>query len=380
MENSVVSIVRTPVDYSAVDEAVRAAVELCGGNDVISRFNERTKVLIKPNLLNLGNGESGNTTDYRVVETLIKLVQPQKSGITVGDASGLRWKGATQQVLEETGMAGICRENGAEAVNFDQLEPLKVPIPEGRVLSEAFLAPPAVQSDAIINVPKIKTHILTKTTGGVKNLFGCVLGGTKSAYHALGGNSVRFASLLADLYSVMKPELTVMDAVIGISGAWRPQDRIFPGLIIAGTDAVAVDAVAARILGFDPLKVPLLAEAQSRGLGVASLDRIKIVGEPLAGPVKENEGKARKYYGPSFTNALGGFLYYKKESPELIAAECTGCGHCPEACPVGAVTIVDGRPEFDLDKCIRCYCCAELCPQRAIRVTRGRLANLFMKR
>lgn len=375
---SKVAVVRTPVDYSNVEAAVRTAVELCDGEAVLSGGGGR-QILVKPNLVETNDGESGNTTDKRIIGALVKMAIERGAVVTVGDSSGTRWHGATDLVLKETGMREYCERLGAEVASFDKTEPVKVEIPNGAVLKEVYLASPAIEASFIINAPKMKTHILTKTTGAVKNLIGCVPGGLKSVYHKVGGDSVRFASLLVDIYSVLVPGLTVMDGVVGLSGSWRLQDRIYPGVILAGTDGVAVDAVAARILGFNPMHVPILANAHRRGLGVATLDKIALVGDPLEPIVEAVSGKTRRWRVPSFGNSVGGWAL-GKERPELIEGDCTACGHCPQACPVGAVSLISGRPEFDLDKCIRCFCCAELCPERAIRLTRGRFLNLFMKR
>lgn len=374
-----VAIVRTPTDYSDVDAAVRLAVKLCGGRAVLDTVTAAQKVLVKPNLVETSNGESGNTTDYRVTEALIKLAVTRGAAVTVGDSSGLRWHGATERALENTGIRDACERRGATVVSFDGLEPVAVPIPNGEVLREAYLARPAVEADVIIDAPKLKTHILTKTTGAVKNLFGTVPGGTKSAYHALGTTHDKFAALIVDIYSVLRPQLCVMDAVVGLGGRWREQDRIFPGLILASTDGVALDTVAALILGIDPSKVPILVNAGRRGLGVTDPNQIEVVGESLEVVVKEMAGQTKRFHVPSIGQTISGW-FLRQERPELLADVCTGCGHCPKACPVGAVTVVDDKPVFDYDKCIRCFCCLELCPQRALRVTRGPLGNLFLKR
>lgn len=373
-----VAIVKTPTDYSDVETAVAEAVELCGGREILSGISGR-RVLVKPNLVETNDGESGNTTDKRVIGALVKMAIDSGARVTVGDSGGTRWHGATDRAFKETGIRDYCEALGAEVFSFDKINPVSVNIPGGTVLTEAYLARPAVETDLIINAPKLKTHILTKTTGSVKNMYGAVPGGLKSVYHKIGGNSVRFASLVVDLYSVMLPGLNVMDAVVGLGGQWRLQDRIFPGLIIAGTDGVAVDAVAARLLGFDPMDVPVIADAHKRGLGVGSLDKIDVVGQRLEDVAGRLGKETRRLRAPSFGNSVGGWLL-GKESPEVDPQACDGCGHCPQVCPVDAVRVVDGRPEFDLDKCIRCFCCAELCQRRAIRLTRGPIGNLFFKR
>ncbi len=375
---AVVAIVKTPIDYSDVEAAVVEAVDRCGGSSLLDGLAGKT-VLVKPNLVGTDNGESGNTTDKRVIGALLKMTLARGAKVTVGDSGGTRWHGATDRAFQETGIRDYCEALGADVLSFDRTNPALVEIPDGLVLKEAYLASTVIESDFIINAPKMKTHILTKTTGAVKNMYGVVPGGLKSVYHKVGGNSVDFASLLVDLYSVLRPGLSVMDGVVGLSGQWRLQDRVFPGLIIASTDGVAVDAVAARLLGFNPMKVPTLAEAHRRGLGVADLNAVEISGEPIGPLIKTVAGNTKRLRAPAFGNTVGGWLL-GRESPEVDPRVCTACGHCANACPVGAVAVKNGLPLFDLEKCIRCFCCAELCPERAVRVTRGLIGNLFFKR
>lgn len=378
MGKAKVALVKTAVDYSDVEAAVEEAVRLCGGLLVLDKAAGQN-LLIKPNLVATNDGESGNTTDKRVIGALIKLALARGANVTIGDSAGMRWHGATEHVLKETGIRKYCEAIGAEVVGFDKTDPVLIDIPGGLILKEAYMARPVIEADLIINAPKMKTHVLTKTTGAVKNLFGAVPGGLKSIYHKVGGNSVNFASLVVDLYSVIKPSLTVMDGVVGLGGQWRLQDRIYPGLILASADGVAVDAVAARLLGFNPKKVPIIADAHRRGLGVGELADIEVVGESLDAVQGNLARQTKRLHAPSFGNSVGGWLL-GRESPEVDANVCTACGHCPKACPVEAVKVVNGRPQFDLNKCIRCFCCAELCPERAIRPTRGYIGNLFFKR
>lgn len=378
-KKAVVAITRAALDYSDAAAAVRRAVELCDGLAVLDAVKPSDRVLVKPNLVETSNGESGNTTDFRVISALIDLVNERGASVTVGDSSGLRWHGATERALAETGIREACERQGATVVSFDRLEPAAVAVPDGEVLSEAYLARPAVEADLIIDAPKLKTHILTRTTGAVKNVFGTVPGGTKSAYHAIGTSHEKFAALIVDIYSVLRPQLCVMDAVVGLGGRWREQDRVFPGLILASTDGVALDTVAALILGVDPKIVPILVNAARRGLGVGAPENIDVVGESLDVVVKEMAGQTKKFTVPSIGQTISGW-FLRQERPELVSDACTGCGHCPRACPAEAVKLVDGRPVFDYGKCIRCFCCLELCPQRALRVTRGPVGNLFLKR
>ena len=141
---SKVAVVRTPVDYSDVEAAVRTAVELCDGGAVLSGAAGR-QILVKPNLVETNDGESGNTTDKRIVGALVKMAIERGAVVTVGDSGGTRWHGATDLALKETGMREYCERLGAEVASFDKTEPVKVEIPNGTVLKEAYLASPAIE-------------------------------------------------------------------------------------------------------------------------------------------------------------------------------------------------------------------------------------------
>ena len=374
-----VAVVRAQTDYSDVEKAIGEALELLGG--LTPFIHAGQKVLIKPNLLNMKGGESGMTTDYRVTSALVKMAGEQGAEVVVGDSSGMRFHGASERVIRETGTRKACEAAGAEVVSFDSAISHRVIIPGGRVLKECYIAAPVLEADVLITVPKFKSHALTKFTGAVKNQLGCLPGGQKTIAHRIGSTPELFAQLLVDLYTFIKPQLAVMDAVIGIGGLWRPSDRLKPGLILAGEDPVAVDAVAVRIGGYDPKDIPTLRIAHERGLGVAHLNDIEVIGtkiEELESVPLVSHRMASNFCGHLFSTLSQ--LVISKQNPVVHPEKCTGCSHCLEVCPVEAISMDNGRPLFNLDTCIRCFCCHELCPQRAVDIDRGFLGNLVLRR
>ena len=374
-----VAVVRAQKDYSDVDRAVREAVDLLGG--LGSHIQPGQTVLVKPNLLNSKNGESGTTTDYRVTAVLVKMAREQGFEVTVGDSSGIRFHGASERVIRETGTWQACEAAGANVVSFDSTPSRRVEIPGARVLKACYIAEPALEADAIITVPKFKSHALTKFTGAVKNQLGCLPGGQKTIAHRLGSTPERFAQLLVDLYTLIRPRFAVMDAIVGIGGLWRPTDRLTPGLIIAGDDPVAVDAVAAGIGGYDPGKIPTLRIAAERGLGIACLERIKVIGDNIE--ALEPVPLMSKRMPPNLLGHLFSTLsrlLISKQDPKIHPEKCTGCSLCRNVCPVEAISLDNGCPVFDLGKCIRCFCCHELCPHQAVGLDWGFLGNRVMGR
>ena len=132
----------------------------------------------------------------------------------------------------------------------------------------------------IIHLPTVKTHGHSITTGAVKNAFGGLLKEVRHYAHKY------IHEVLVDLL-MMQRELhpnvfAVMDGTVCGNGAGpRTMDPVEGDLVLAGADSVAIDAVAARVMGFDPMQIPYLRMATERGLGEARLDRIEIIGEDI---------------------------------------------------------------------------------------------------
>ena len=133
----------------------------------------------------------------------------------------------------------------------------------------------------ILHLPTVKIHRHAVMTGSVKNSFGGLLRGVRHDVHKY------MHEVLVDLL-YMQRELhpavfTVMDGTIASHGA-GPRAMILrvKHLLLAATDSVAVDAVAAKLMGFDPLSVPFLGMARERGLAVADPRYIELVGDDVS--------------------------------------------------------------------------------------------------
>lgn len=368
-----VAVVRCPsYEEDVLDRAVATALDLIGGLESI--VQPGAGVLLKPNLLELRDGESGATTDRRVVGALVTMSRALGANVLVGDSPGLRHRGAGDAVLSATGMRAHCEALGADVTSFDNARVTEAVIEHGEVMKHVFVAAAALEADVVVTIPKLKTHSLTVMTGAVKNLYGVLPGGQKTIGHAIGSTHERFADLVVDLYSLVRPQLAVMDAVVGMSGTWRTgKDRIAPGLILASRDSVALDAAACALAGLSPFDVPILRRAHERGLGVAEPDRIKIVGNGADARIKRFVPPMRTSVAWPFMRLFGPLI--SKEDPSVSPELCDGCGKCLKACPADAISHPDKVAEIDLEKCIRCFCCHELCPNRAVEIERGWLGR-----
>ncbi|MEW6308033.1 MAG: DUF362 domain-containing protein [Bacillota bacterium] len=365
----IVAIVRCN-DYNqeAVASAVADCIALTGGLQDIVLPGET--VLLKPNLLSSRPWETAVTTHPAVIEAVARAVAAA-GGIPLGGDSpggGLTNPNRARAVYSGSGMNAALARAGGQPVNFDGDRAVAVEVgrPGARV-RVLHLARAAVEAQAIINLPKLKTHTLTLLSAAVKNMFGTVPGVGKGEYHRLCPVVDDFADCLLDIYFAVRPRLNILDAVLAMEGdgpsAGAP---VWTRCLVASRDGIALDTVAAAMAGVDPGRVPVLRRAAARGLGPVSLEGIELIGVPLASvcrPLKlPNSAIARI---PPWLMRLGWGLI---KSDPVPGPGCNGCAACVANCPVSAVTMQRGRPELQLRRCIGCLCCHELCPQRAMRL------------
>ncbi len=150
------------------------------------------------------------------------------------------------------------------------------------IFPEGIEIPAIYPGKSIIHLPTIKTHGHATTTGSIKNSFGGLLKEVRHYAHKY------MHEVLVDLMTMQKelhPGIfTVMDGTVCGNGAGpRTMVPVEGNVILAGADSVAIDAVAARIMGFDPMKIPYLRMCHDRGLGVADPRGIEVVGDDISG-------------------------------------------------------------------------------------------------
>lgn len=148
--------------------------------------------------------------------------------------------------------------------------------PEGIRIPEMFIG------KQVLHLPTLKTHGHSTTTGAIKNSFGGLLQEVRHYCHK------HIHEVLADLM-ILQQEIHpgifgVMDGTVAGDGAGpRTMAPRIKNVILAGADSVALDAVAAKIMGFDPMAIPYLRICHEQGLGVADPGQIEVVGEDISG-------------------------------------------------------------------------------------------------
>ncbi len=365
---SKVSIARCDsYEPAEVKVAVKTAVDLIGG---MGSFVKRPcRVLIKPNLLSARPPEEGVCTHPEFVRTVVQLVKEAGGIPAIGDSPGSFFTiKSIDEVYAKSGMKKIADEERIKLVRFDKIIHING-YPIARALKEF---------DLVINLPKLKTHTLTILTGAVKNLFGFMPGLNKAQCHKRAPNIREFSRILADIFSITKPRLSVMDGIVGMDGDGPAAGRVRKcGLVLASSDAVGLDAIFAGIVNFPYSENALLREVVNRNLGKGRLEDIDIVGEDLDScRIKDFRLPQTEliYRFPSwFSKPLARFLNFR---PVINEKLCEKCNICRDTCPIGAIAITKEVSKINRAKCIKCFCCHEVCPYDAIYIKK----NIFAKR
>jgi uncharacterized protein (DUF362 family)/beta-glucosidase/6-phospho-beta-glucosidase/beta-galactosidase len=272
-----VAIARTTdenVDEVGVEALVREALDAIGGMGRFVRAGQT--VLIKPNLTVWRAYTSGVTTDPRVVAALARIVREAGAGtVQVGECSSCGQ--VTREVMRITGMEKAAPEAGAVPVYFDEEEPVEVDVPLGQLIKRIPVPKALLEADVVIACPKLKTHFLDPVTGAIKLWVGAV---RQDFMHRLHRDQVQ--ETVADLLTITRPDLCVMDAIIAGEGNGPvATSGKFVGCILASDDPVAIDVIAADLAGFDGEKMTFPKASAGRAIGIAERARIDVIGVPV---------------------------------------------------------------------------------------------------
>ena len=234
-------------------------------------FSADKPILIKPNYINSKHPSTGITTDSRVVEGVVKfLKEGGVENIVIGEGSGFA---NTCEAFKVAGIDVVAEKWNVKLVDLNRDEFVEAYPPNPIALKKVKVAKTALQS-IIVSVPKLKLHRMATVTLGLKNMMGALA--SKGSMH-----NGWLSKNIADLASLLKPSLTVIDGIIAGEGHETSGNPVEVDLVIAGVDTVAVDAVGAAVMGVDPKDVKHLVLAEEKGLGTCDLDKITIIGEPL---------------------------------------------------------------------------------------------------
>jgi len=354
--------------YENCSEAVEQAFEMFPV-DVRDK-----KVAVKVNALKASDPDQfAMVTSYRLLQAVIrKLESLNPAEIVVGDSVGTESYGNSDYVFENTRLKEVA---GPHYRNFNtNLSVIELKKPFARKIA---VLKDVLDADVYISVPKMKTHGLTMISGALKNNYGLLTGGQKSWYHYACGTPQRFAEIVIEMFRLRPPDLTIMDAVLAMEGygpASPETHRV--NKILASDDAVALDTVEARIVGFDVADVPYLALARELALGETDLGAIDIIGD--ASTIQEYHRPTPPETSYSYKAGVGDgrtsidfFIQRIAYRPAISAETCEfskGCTRCVDICPSGALTRGKQLPDLDASACMACSACKEACDAGGIEL------------
>ena len=249
-------------------ELVGAAVEAAGG---IGKFVKRgARVLIKPNMSGARKPEQAATTNPEVVAEIVRLCK--QAGAREVKVTDHAVDGPEALLLRMTGIGPAAQDAGAR-VSLASSPALyeRASLRGAKVLKSVEVLRDLRRADVFINVPIAKVHSATGVTLGCKNLMGTVL--DRGAWHRRD-----LDQCIGDYAKEFRPDLVILDAtrVLLTNGPKGPGRTEAKGIVVAGTDPVAVDAYGAMLLGRQAQQVGHLARAHDMGVGEIDLERVKV--------------------------------------------------------------------------------------------------------
>ena len=322
------------------------------------------RILLKPNLLSGKSPESAVTTHPVVVEAMIQILLDRGCRVTIGDSPAL------QKFLTVAKKTGLLSLKDHYPIHFQELDtPVTVEGIPGGVYKSFEISRYCLESDYLINLAKFKTHSMMGLTLSIKNLFGCIPGKKKAAWHlAIGKNRDLFARLLSELAAIIPANFHVIDGIVGMEGNGPGNGTPLPlGVLLGGENASAVDIVAARLVGLAPQDLLTCKASAKMGFGPADETDLLIVGDRMPEapfPFTFPEPMRTDWHLPTPLKRI--LRWILLPLPKVLNDSCKGCLDCQKVCPPGAIQEKNGKAFIQEAICIRCYCCQEICPENAI--------------
>lgn len=250
------------------EKIVRAALDALGGmKNFVSRGDV---VVVKPNIGWDRTPEQAACTNPDVVAALVKMAfEAGAKKVKVFD----RTCNDPRRCYVQSGIEAAAKAAGAEVSHIDDRKFREVPIPGGIAIQSWPLYTEILEADKLINVPIAKHHGLSKLTLSMKNWMG-VMGGGRNKIHQ------KIDESLVDLALVIKPALTVLDAV-RILTAHGPTGGNLADVkrldtVVAGVDQVAIDAYGTSFFGLKGTDLGYVVKAAQRGIGRMDLEKLSI--------------------------------------------------------------------------------------------------------
>jgi uncharacterized protein (DUF362 family) len=257
------------VRFADYESSVAAALDLIAAPQSL---RGQRLIIVKPNLTNADGPPV--TTPVAAAEAVVNYCKghcDRSAEIAIGEGCG---SGTTSETFEANGYADLARRAGVRLIDFNE-EPATLVRRDDALQLRQFHLPEVARDAFIVSLPILKDHSFTGTTIAMKNMFGLA----PAPYYRGSWNKSKLHSpstdrSVVDVCLYKPPGLCVVDAVVALTGMYLSGRPKKIGLILAGLDPVAVDAVASRLLGHDPRRLEYLALANGR---LGSMDDIRLL-------------------------------------------------------------------------------------------------------
>ncbi len=339
-QKPVVSIVKINEKWSnakGIEYAVQKAIDLIGGINKVTQGKER--ILLKPNLVSQAVTD---TTKSEVIESLAGLMKKAGKEVSIGEASAASFQNIdmsvmgfvcktknskTLQAIQDNvfnilGYTELSKKISVPLINLHVGKMAKMNIPDNFVFKEIYIHEALYNADLICSVPMMKTHGLANVSLALKNVGiggfpGLIYGTVRSEVHkkATELEPTGTSTTIVDMVKANKIGLNVIDASMAMQGqgpsASGGGELVKMNLIIAGTNALAADMVAAKVMGFESEEIDTFKWAWKAGMKPAKISDIEIAGEKIEDvrkqfrkPMLMPYTMMKEWYGPPCKNEI----------------------------------------------------------------------------
>ena len=237
------------------------------------------RVLLKPNVGRVAPPEAGIITHPQVVAAAVDAFREAGAEVAVGESPILGVK--AEEAFDAAGLRLIAHERKCALIDMDARRFVEVSVPRGVAIDSLKVCPEVLEYDLVVSLPVMKMHMHTGVTLALKNMKGCLWRRNKVDLHMLppveGDDEKPIDIAIADMASVLRPHLSVIDGTVGMEGMGPSAGEAKPlGVIVVSADVFAADAVACQLMGTAAKEIPHLRIGAERGYGVIDLDSISV--------------------------------------------------------------------------------------------------------
>ena len=285
-----------------VDAAVAEAVEAIGG--IPQAVRNAKSIMVKPNYVGvmsrasnddvrMHKGRHAHNTEPAVCAAAVKLIREANPSATIYYGDGLDTRHAhrtKEDIFDFMGATALAREYDLTLLDCNEGEFAKVPVHGGVMMRYLWVRREIAEADAYVSLAKLKCHQTAGITLSMKNMFGLL----PRAHYGAGNrgfmhqNAHRLMRVFVTVNQAFPQSFQVIDGIVGTNYGMSGEPKE-AGLVMAGANSIATDAVGMKVMGFDPqadfgtppffVSENHLTLAAKAGLGTTQLDEIEILGE-----------------------------------------------------------------------------------------------------